>query len=131
MKQTGKIRPATVADMAIIEAWLPKDPSVGTLKPNWGFTMQVFSKSGVVVFEDEASRKPVAYSWGSLNSHSSILEVQPGFRGRGVGRSMVDFLVERSVASREPLLEIQIAPKSSEPFWQGMGFNTYWKRGYC
>jgi GNAT superfamily N-acetyltransferase len=131
MKATGKVRLATAADMAIIKAWLPKDRSLGTLAANWNITMEMFAEGQVSVWEDAASRKPVAYCWGSLNSHSSILEVQPEHRGRGVGRAMAVFMLENSVVNGEPLLEIQIAPEASEPFWQAMGFRTYWIEGYC
>jgi GNAT superfamily N-acetyltransferase len=131
MKPIGKVRPATAADMAIIEAWLPKDRSIGTLAANWNITMLVFGEGRVSVWEDEASRKPVAYCWGSLNSHDSILEVQPEHRGRGIGWAMAAFMLENSIADGEPLLEIQIAPESSELFWQAMGFETYWRGDSC
>jgi len=131
MKANGKVRPATAADMAIIEAWLPKDRSIGTLAANWNLTREKFSQGRVSVWEDEISHTPVAYCWGTLNSHDSILEVKPDYRGQGVGRALAEFLVERSVASAEPLLEIQIAPESSETFWQTMGFKTYWERDSC
>ncbi|RJF92666.1 hypothetical protein [Noviherbaspirillum saxi] len=131
MKPIGKIRPATAADMTTIEAWLPKDRSIGTLAANWNLTMCIFHEGRVSVWEDEISRKPVAYCWGSLNSYDSILEVQREYRGQGVGRAMSDFMFESSIADSEPLLEIQIAPESSEPFWQAMGFETYWTGGFC
>lgn len=131
MKPIGKVRPATLADMAIIEAWLPKDRSIGTLAANWNLTTRIFREGNVCVWEDEASRKPVAYCWGSLNSHDSILEVQPEYRGQGIGRAMADFMLENSITNGEPLLEIQIAPESSEPFWKAMGFETYWAGDSC
>lgn len=131
MRSNGKIRSATALDMAIIEAWLPKDRSIDTLAPNWNLTMEQFGEGHVSVWEDAANRLPVAYCWGSLNSHDSILEVKPDYRGRGVGRALAEFMLERSIASGEPLLEIQIAPESSELFWQAMGFETYWERDSC
>lgn len=131
MKSLGKARLATMADMEIIKAWLPKDRSIGTLAANWNITMDSFFKGEVSVWEDEASGKPVAYCWGTLNSHDSILEVQPEYRGQGVGRSMAAFMLEKSITSGEPLLEIQIAPESSEPFWKAMGFETHRERDLC
>ncbi|MFZ6681946.1 GNAT family N-acetyltransferase [Undibacterium sp. Tian12W] len=68
---------------------------------------------------------PLAYCWGTLNSHSSVLEVQPGYRGRGIGREMVAFMLMVSVKNRNPLLEIQCAPETSAVFWESMGFTTY------
>lgn len=127
----GIVRQATAGDMATIEAWLPKDRSIGTLAANWKTTMLKFGEGQVFVWVDEANREPVAYCWGTLNSHDSILEVKPEYRGRGVGRAMAAFMLESSIADGEPLLEIQIAPESSEPFWQAIGFDTYWEDTSC
>lgn len=131
MMPSGRVRRATVADMRVIEAWLPTDHSVGTLAMNWDVTMDVFNEGRVAVWEEAASGKPVAYCWGSLNSHSSVLEVQPEYRGLGIGRAMAEYMIESSLADRDPLLEIHISPESAEAFWQGMGFVTYIKRGRC
>lgn len=131
MRPVGIVRPATAADMKAIEAWLPTDYSVGTLAMNWKITTKVFNEGGVSVWVDAASDKPAAYCWGSLSSHSSVLEVQPEYRGFGVGRAMVEFMIENSIAERDPLLEIHIAPDSAEPFWEAMGFKTYWQDGKC
>lgn len=131
MKPNGKVRPAKAADMKAIEAWLPKDYSVGTLAMNWNVTMKVFAEERVSVWEDLDSGQPVGYCWGSLNSHDSVLEVQPEYRGLGIGRAMAEFMLKNSITDRDPLLEIHIAPDSAESFWQGMGFETYWEHGNC
>lgn len=131
MTPVGTIRRATEADMEVVAAWLPKDRSVGTLAMNWHITMKVFKDDGVWIWVDAVSEKPVAYCWGSLNSEDSILEVQPEYRGSGIGRALVAFLIDRSTAERDPLLEIHIAPDSAEPFWQEMGFETYWREDNC
>jgi len=127
----GHVRPATAEDMAVIEEWLPKDRDIGTLAANWGLTKRMFTDGLVHVWEAAANREPVAYCWGTLNSSDSILEVHPEFRGHGVGRAMALFMLERSIRDGEPLLEIQIAPESAEPFWKAMGFETFWRDGAC
>lgn len=131
MVPLGKVRQATAGDMRTIEAWLPKDRSIGTLAANWKITTRMFGKGRVLVWEDDSTCEPVAYCWGNLNSHDSILEVKPEYRGQGVGRAMAAFMLESSIAGNEPLLEIQIAPESSEQFWQAMGFHTYWEENSC
>lgn len=131
MTPIGKVRSATGADMRFIKAWLPKDYSVGTLAMNWNVTMKVFAKGKVSVWEDALSGRSVAYCWGSLNSHDSVLEVHPAYRRLGVGRAMAVFMIENSIAEGDPLLEIHISPDSAEPFWQEMGFQTYWDNGRC
>jgi len=98
---------------------------------NWDVTLSVFSKGGVSVWEDAASGKPVAYCWGSLNSHDSVMEVRPEYRGQGIGRMLAEFMIDSSLAMHDPLLEIQISPGSAESFWRGMGFLTYLDRGRC
>lgn len=131
MAPVGVVRPATAADVRFIESWLPKDYSVGTLAMNWHITKKVFEEGGVSVWEDAATGKPVAYCWGSLNSHDSVLEVQPEFRGTGVGRAMAEFMIENCLAKRDPLLEIHIAPDTAEEFWQRMGFEIHWDYDKC
>lgn len=127
----GAVRPATDADMQSIEAWLPRDRSIGTLAANWNLTQREFQKGQVFVWAEAETGSPVAYCWGTLNSHDSILEVQPAFRGRGIGQALVDFMIEASVRANEPLLEIQCAPESSESFWKRVGFETDWRYGRC
>ena len=95
-------QPETHWHMKAIEAWLPKDYSVGTLAMNWTITLNVFAEGKVSVWEDAASGQPVAYCWGGLNSHDSVLEVQPEYRGLGVGRAMATFMIENSIAERDP-----------------------------
>lgn len=72
------------------------------------------------IWEDATTSKPVAYCWGSLNSHDSVLEVHAEYRGTGVGRAVAEFMIANSLAKRDPLLEIHISPDTAEEFWQRM-----------
>lgn len=119
----GFVRAAIDSDIPIIEAWLPTDNFSDTLAINWECTKRVYQCEGMLVWEDEITKRPVAYFWGSLNTTNSILEIQPSRRGEGIGNAVVEHLLDRSRLAGEPLLEIEAAPTSSEPFWRAMGFS--------
>ncbi len=124
----GFIRPAVDSDLPIIEAWLSEQKErseIDTLACNWEITKKVYRERGMLVYAADPAGEPIAYSWGSLNDESSILEVKASHRATGVGAKMVDYLIEQSRAANEPLLLIECAPSSSEPFWQRMGFDTF------
>lgn len=123
----GMIRSATDHDMELIGRWLLETSRSGvdSLWPNWRLTQKVHAKEkSVRVFVEGTTGEPVAYFWGSLNTSDSILDVRPSHRGRGVGRLVVDHLIEESRSLREPLLHITCSPESSEHFWNKMGFTT-------
>lgn len=121
----GNVRLAVEADLALIEMWLPKERDSDTLASSWQITKGVFREGNLYVWASVESDLPLAYCWETLNSHSSVLEVHPGYRGRGIGREMVAFMLTASVKNRNPLLEIQCAPETSAVFWESMGFTTY------
>ncbi|MFJ1471403.1 GNAT family N-acetyltransferase [Massilia orientalis] len=121
---TGYVRAARDSDIPIIEAWLPKDESVPSLAVNWKLTKKVYQERGMLVWEDATTEIPVAYFWGSLHSHDSVLEIHPVYRRRGIGRAFVEHLIDRSREQGEPLLEIECAPETSKEFWMAMGFDV-------
>lgn len=52
-----------------------------------------------------------------------ILEIHPDHRGRGYGKLLADFMLQREIDQGYAVVEIQIAPDTAEPFWvRGMGF---------
>lgn len=79
----------------------------------------------MLVWEDATTRMPVAYFWGSLHSHDSVLEIQPAYRRKGIGRAFVEHLMDMSREQGEPLLEIECAPETSKAFWTMMGFDVF------
>ena len=118
------VRIATPSDIAAIETWLPAVGSVDTLACNWPMALREFEKGQLLVWEDKVSAQPVAYFWGTLNSTDSVLEVHPHYRCRGVGRAFAEYLMGRSAASEEPLLEIECPTESSVHFWRALGFSV-------
>lgn len=51
-----------------------------------------------------------------------ILEVRPGYRGRGFGRHLAAHIVRMLVSQGAPRIELECAPRSSEAFWRALGF---------
>lgn len=121
----GNVRLAVEADLPLIEKWLPKERDSDTLASSWQITKEAFRGGNLYVWVSVESDLPLGYCWGTLNSHSSVLEVHPGYRGRGIDREMVAFILMASVKNRNPLLEILCAPETSAVFWESMGFTTY------
>jgi GNAT superfamily N-acetyltransferase len=120
--KSGFVRRATLSDIQIIEAWLPRDPAIESMAVNWKITLKVFQRDGMWVWEDGTTSEPVAYFWGSLTSTNSVLEVRPEFRRCGIGRAFMQFLIDEIKGPGEELLEIECAPPSSKAFWSAMGF---------
>lgn len=121
------IRSAIDSDIPVIRAWLLAHEKAGiseTLAVNWDTTLEVYREKGMLIYECPHSRQAVAYFWGSLHSTSSILEIRHDYRGRGIGRAMVQYLIRQAISAREVLLHIDCAPISSVPFWQRMGFTV-------
>ena len=50
-----------------------------------------------------------------------ILEVRPGYRGRGFGRHLAAHIVRMLVSQGAPRIELECAPRSSEAFWRALG----------
>jgi GNAT superfamily N-acetyltransferase len=121
---TGHVRAARDSDIPIIEAWLPKDESVPSLAVNWKLTKKVYQERGMLVWKDSMTERPIAYFWGSLHTHDSVLEIHPAYRGKGIGRAFVEHLMAMSREQGEPLLEIECAPETSKEFWMAMGFDV-------
>jgi GNAT superfamily N-acetyltransferase len=53
---------------------------------------------------------------------TDILEIKPGMRGRGYGRILAEYMVERARSEGRSVVKITVAPSSAEPFWLRMGF---------
>lgn len=118
------LRLARDCDIDVIESWLPSGPDVESLYMNWNLALDEHRAGRLYVWDDEASELPVAYTWGTLNGTDSVLEVHPAYRRMGIGRAIASELIERARDDAEPLLRIQCAPPSSQPFWESMGFEV-------
>src|SRR5476649_928747 len=130
-KITGRVRPAVDSDIPIIQAWLFNQPAEAeSLAVNWKTTLKVYKQRGMLVYEDLVAGQAVAYAWGSLNSTDSVLEVRSNVRGNGIGRAMVEALIQASKENGEALLLIECAPQSSSSFWESMGFSIEDDRGH-
>ena len=115
------IRPATKADLPIIERWLATTGELDSLAVNWPTTLLVFKEKGMLVVADK-SDNAVAYFWGSLVTGDSVLEVRHDMRSRGIGAYLVSFLVAEARADGASELMVECSPHTSTSFWQKMGF---------
>ena len=75
----------------------------------------------MIVYVDGKTGSPVAFQMGCL-LHPGILEVKHDMRGRGIGRKLVEYCIERARERNECILKIQCKPPTSIPFWKKMGF---------
>ncbi len=123
LNQAYAIRSAIESDIPVIEGWLWSQPrEAESLKENWATTLSVFREEGMLVYENSASKEPIAYFWGSLHSTDSILEVRHNDRNQGIGRVMLNHLMSKAVEEGHGLLRVHCATVSSVNFFWAMGF---------
>lgn len=118
------IHGATEADLSAIREWLVEEESrgvEGNFLCNWEEIENAQRTSRLLVCVDGSGRIPVAFEFGGLID-PGIMQVRKEFRGRGIGRKLVDYCVQRALESDECLLYIQCKPPRSIPFWEKMGF---------
>lgn len=118
------LRRSTPEDVQGIHAWLRRQEASGvhgTFLCNWELTRKQHEAGELLVCVDSATGEAIAYQWGGL-IHPGILEVREDWRGRGIGKLMVDHLLDAAYQAGEDLLRIQCKPSSSVPFWKRMGF---------
>jgi len=111
-------------DMQQIHDWLQEEDALevhGNFLCNWNLTQQCHEEGVLLVLIDEIEGIPVAYQWGQLLS-SGILQVRNDWRGKGLGRLIVEYCIELALQQDEMVLEIECKPSSSIPFWEAMGF---------
>ena len=61
---------------------------------------------------------PVGFLFGT-----DIVEIHPDHRGRSLGVLLSDFMLRRVFEEGYSILEIEIAPRTAEPFWLRQGFS--------
>lgn len=52
----------------------------------------------------------------------SQMEVHPDHRCKGIGKQLAIYAIELLLADGAEYIEVECAPRESEPFWRGMGF---------
>lgn len=130
-----RIEPVDERRMAEIEAWLDAEqaaydaweagdcegasPGRG-FRCNWDAVKNYWragdSEVFVLLVQDEAV--------GFLDGND-ILEIRPDMRRHGFGRVLAEFMLERGYEQGRSVIEIDIAPRSAQKFWQeGMGFTV-------
>lgn len=111
-------------DMQQIHDWLQEEDALGVhgnFLCNWNLTQKCHEKGALLVLIDEIEGIPVAYQWSQL-LRSGILQIRNGWRGKGLGRLIVEYCIELALQQDEMVLRIECKPSSSIPFWEAMGF---------
>lgn len=122
------IRDSNDADLTSILAWLrqeyDQDATGNGFWNNRRLITEAHSSGKLLVLLDSQDDAPVAFQVGRLLS-PGILEVRANRRGRGYGRRLVEYCIERARENDECLLHIDCKPSSSIPFWKRMRFRLY------
>lgn len=124
MKNSMLIRLSTDQDLAAVHVWLIDEGSRGVYDNflcNWTVVVDAHVRRMLLVCIDEMSGLPVAFQLGGL-IRPGILQVREEFRGKGIGKSMVEHCMALATNDCQPLLEIECKPETSIPFWMRMGF---------
>jgi GNAT superfamily N-acetyltransferase len=135
---TVEILPATEATMDAVEAWLQAEEDayqkaeaawerhgydgerqVRGFRCNWNGTRRRWVDGTTTVDVLMVDGEPVGFVDGK-----DILEVRPDLRRHGYGRLLAQFMIDRFRDEDRSVLEIEIAPRSAEPFWRRMGFTV-------
>lgn len=123
-RKRSSIRRSTDQDLAFIHAWLMEEDAQGVhgnFLCNWRVIEDSHTNKELLVYIDGTIGQPVGYQLGGLMD-PGILQVHDSFRGKGIGRKLVERCITLANKNNEPCLYIQCKPSSSIPFWQNMGF---------
>ena len=127
MSLEWKIRSATTADCAAVLDWL-RDESVRKHESFWGNrrVIQACHDDGeMIVIVDVTTDAPVGFLTGSpRKTELPIVEIREGFRGRGLGRRLVQSHIDQAIEAGLAGLIVERTPHTSVPFWTAMGFEN-------
>lgn len=121
-----EIRKAKRADLVEVSRWLKEEEEAGLVSfyCNLNVIRDAFKEGRMYVLSEQTGGKPVAFvADGYLGP--SILEVRHELRGKGLGSTFAEFIIEKARSEGRGGLEIECAPESSIPFWKRQGFKLY------
>lgn len=120
----SSIRKSRDSDIEAILEWLKDEEEKGfhgNFLCNWELTKKAHDEGGLIVYFSAQENAPVAYQCGALLV-PGILQVKHDYRGRGIGRKLVHYLMNKARNQNNEILRIECVPSSSIPFWEKMGF---------
>ena len=100
------IRRATPEDFKAVYAWLKEESTQGihgNFLFNWSKIERYHKQGELLVYVDGTLREPIAFQVRGL-IRPGILQVRNGFRGKGVGRKLVEHCVKKALKKNECLL---------------------------
>ncbi|WP_449470039.1 hypothetical protein [Sphingobium chungangianum] len=131
---TIEIVPATAAMMAEVEAWLDAEEAAHVaankawesdysieipdrgFRCNWDETKRRWQ-------EDEAPINILVVDGEAVGFEGQgLFEIRPDLRRNGYGRLLADHMIASKFEDGSSVIEIGIAPRTAEPFWESMGF---------
>lgn len=123
-----KIVPATPELMDAIELWLDAEDLAYTageamvrgFRCNWDTVRRSWECEEARVDVLVIDNKPLGFLY-----NKDILEIHPEHRGRSYGLLLSDLMIRRAREEGCSILQIQIAPATSEPFWVRQGFRPH------
>lgn len=116
-----RIRPACAEDLAALQAFILPFVDDGRLLPRTTEELHDLINNGfIALMEDRVVGCAALEIYSSKLAEIRSLAVSTGFRGRGIGRQLVDACVER--ARQRRILEV-MAITSSESFFMECGFD--------
>ena len=115
------IEPSTDADLHQIFAWLEDEATHdrNTFHSNREMIAEGHREGELHVLRD--GEDVIAFAHGAPGI-INILETRPGMRGRGHGRRLARFCIDRAAEADMAVIEGECAPATSLPFWQAIGF---------
>lgn len=120
-----RFRLATTEDLKIIKSWLKEEfdhSRTGNGFYNNTNLIEEGQKRGeLTVAIDNKDNLPVAFYLGNGCS-AEILEVRPDYRGKGIGRLFVEYIIKCAKDKGYPAISGFCCPEESLPFWLKMGF---------
>lgn len=119
------IRRSTPADLKAIHKWLVEEKAQGVNRNflcNWRVIEQAHRQKELFVCVEKGTNLPVAFQSGGL-TQDGIFEVRQDYRGKGIGRMMVEHCIALASEQNECLLYIESVFQSTS-FWQKMGFTV-------
>lgn len=111
-----------------IEKWLEEERRITGkgFYVNWTTIKNAFARDQMVVLEVDG--KPLGFAVWRINgklAYLDIFEIHPDYRKKGLGRRLLDGIVNHFLSIGVLIVELQCEPPESELTWRKLGFNEF------
>ena len=131
---TYEIRLATAKDLSAVLQWLKEEEDAYndgvSIERGFYCNRNVVSdaQENNALFVALDGDHPIAFAaLSSAMDEINILEVQPGRRREGAGRTLATHCIEhyRNAGNGACVVTVECTPETSEPFWKSLGFKLF------